>query len=989
MKLKDLRIGTQLNISFAVVFLLIIIMGVVSYIQTDRIHEQTQSLYEHPLQVRRAIGALKADILAIHRDMKDIFLSHDEAEVQSNLYRIEQNDADVFKQMDILHEFFLGPKEDVDTLRNEYIVWKAMRAKTIELYRAGQFEEGAGRTKSTGIAGKQVDIIMSQLQKIDDFSKNMGDQLFAASERLNKLLNIQLIVIVMFVLFALLLTNYLLRKNIKNPLTELFMATQNFDKGDLSVRSSYKSKNEFGKLSFSFNRLAENIQWDMELNQSAVDFSELMVKEEEMEKFFNSTLLYMMNQSGAQLAAAYLLSDDHNTYELIHAIGAGSQARSSFSAREFEGETGAVISSGKIQHIKKIPESTRFLFNTVSGTFIPREIISIPILSADHVIAVISLAGLNSFNIQVLRFIEKIHSAYSARINGIVASQKIKIFSERMEALNQELEAQKAELSMQSAELGEQNRELEMQKNQLSEASKLKTSFLSNMSHELRTPLNSVIALSGVLSRRLAERIPEEELSFLEIIERNGKSLLALINDILDISRIESGREEVNLSQFNICNQINDIVNMIMPQADLKKIKLNTASGDCNLNIESDINKFRHIVQNLVGNAVKFTEEGEVSISVQKTDESIEIFIADTGVGIAAEHLPYIFDEFRQADSGTSRKYGGSGLGLSIAKRYAIMLGGNISVKSTPAKGSEFILVLPLKFNLQNSTEQISGNEFYNDSPESFNSEKGFVNSSKTILLVDDSEPAIIQMRDFLEEQGYQVIAAVDGEDALQKIENNIPHAIILDLMMPGIDGFEVLKTIRDSKKTLHIPVLILTAKHITKEELNFLKSNNIYQLIQKGDVSRNELLNAVSGMLSQDYRIKTEKRIKSRPSGEKLKVLVVEDNPDNLTTLRALLEDTFVVVEAGDGMNGVEKANTELPDLILMDISLPVMDGIEAFKVIRSKARLAHIPVIVITASALTEDRESILAHGFDAFIPKPIEEKVLFEIINTVLYG
>ena len=253
-----------------------------------------------------------------------------------------------------------------------------------------------------------------------------------------------------------------------------------------------------------------------------------------------------------------------------------------------------------------------------------------------------------------------------------------------LEYQNRELESQKTELAMQSAELTEQNTELEMQKKQLSEASELKTNFLSNMSHELRTPLNSVIALSGVLNRRLAAKIPDEEYSYLEVIERNGKHLLSLINDILDISRIESGREEIEISRFNVNGLVTDVINLILPQAQQKNIELRQTAPGSDVFMTTDFDKFHHILQNLISNAVKFTDEGRVEVSAVKTGDTVSVSVADTGIGISANHLPHIFDEFRQADGSTSRRYGGTGLGLAIAKKYANLLGGNVTVKSSP-----------------------------------------------------------------------------------------------------------------------------------------------------------------------------------------------------------------------------------------------------------------------------------------------------------------
>jgi CheY-like chemotaxis protein len=273
----------------------------------------------------------------------------------------------------------------------------------------------------------------------------------------------------------------------------------------------------------------------------------------------------------------------------------------------------------------------------------------------------------------------------------------------------------------------------------------------------------------------------------------------------------------------------------------------------------------------------------------------------------------------------------------------------------------------------------------------------------KTILLVEDSEPAIIQIKDLLSECGYRMLIARNGSEAFGIIEVVTPDAIILDLMMPEVDGFEVLGALREAETTAYIPVLILTAKQITKEELRFLKRNNVHQLIQKGDVNRQGLKDAVAAMLDSSGMDKDSTPLSpasaplppsiSSPQppfpSRKPKILVVEDNPDNMTTVKALLADEYEVIGATDGLQGVVLAKSQLPDLILMDIELPGMNGIEAFTRIRKAPETQHIPVLALTASAMVADRETILSHGFDAFIAKPIIHDSFHKILKEVLDG
>ena len=212
---------------------------------------------------------------------------------------------------------------------------------------------------------------------------------------------------------------------------------------------------------------------------------------------------------------------------------------------------------------------------------------------------------------------------------------------------------------------------------------------------------------------------------------------------------------------------------------------------------------------------------------------------------------------------------------------------------------------------------------------------------------------------------------------------------MILDLMMPGIDGFEVLKTIREAEQTAHIPVLILSAKHITKEDLSFLNRNNVHQLIQKGDVNRDELIKMIENLTAEKPENLQKPEVRIPKIYGTPTILIVEDNPDNMITVKAILNNKYKIIEALDGVEGVDMATKYKPDLILMDIALPKMDGIQAFQTIRQTGELAHIPIIALTASAMTSDRETILAYGFDSYIVKPIDEKDFFETINKVLYG
>jgi CheY-like chemotaxis protein len=378
-----------------------------------------------------------------------------------------------------------------------------------------------------------------------------------------------------------------------------------------------------------------------------------------------------------------------------------------------------------------------------------------------------------------------------------------------------------------------------------------------------------------------------------------------------------------------------------------------------------------------------------VEIAAAVADGEMHISVTDTGIGISVDHLTFIFDEFRQADESIARKYGGTGLGLAIAQKYAVLLSGSITVESVPGKGSTFTLRLPLTISLPlPGTSSAAGEEAVGHR-ETAHQLPLSSRERKTLLLVEDSEPAIIQIKDLLTPEGYRIRVARGGKEALEEIRREIPDAVILDLMMPEMDGFAVLRMIRSEERTSRLPVLILTAKQITKGELAFLKGNHIQQLIQKGDISRSGLLAAVERMVSgrpgkEGPAPSYQHEVRERPV-----ILIVEDNLDNLMTAKALLMERYTPIGAGDGQSGLLMAQREKPDLILLDISLPVMDGFAVIAALREDEALKHIPVIALTARAMKGDREEILSRGFDGYLSKPVDGDLLEETIRRALYG
>ena len=985
MKKRNIKISTQLMGAFIAIIIFVAILGVASFIQSRQLLNRAKDLYEHPFQVREAYDQAVANIQISRIVMRDLILDPEKYDYDESASEINMAFANIEANFEIIRELYLGPPEDIENSYDAYIKWKSATEARLDDIKQGDSDKVIASLGAEGSVGMHREEMLFHLAKIEVFAQEKAIELYSDYLSLKRSLDIQRMALTAVIIFISIFISTMLIRRIREPLLELDSVIHSFQNGTFDTRSTYNKQNEFGTISQSFNDMAETIQTQMTLNRKSTRISRLMLGQEDTKQFFNEVLTAFIENTNAQMAAVYLLSPDRKTYSYFQSIGFSGEIKEKFSAEEYEGEFGPAISTKKIQYIKSVGKDTQLNYQTVSEKIYPKEIITIPIVSRDKVIAVAVLASVIGFHDYAVKLIEEVYETLCARTAGVLAYQEIKDFKDILEKQNLELDNQKNELSVQTTELMHQNVELDRQKNQMEEASRLKTYFLSNMSHELRTPLNSIIALSGVLNRRLSKKIPDEEYSYLEVIERNGKNLLKQINDILDISRIESGRERFNVTEFNVNELADNVVNMILPQAQQKGINLELISAGTPVKISCDYEKVYHVLQNVVANAVKFTKAGKVEVKVTARGEEAEITVADTGIGIPEKDLPFIFDEFRQADSGTSRMYGGSGLGLAIAKKYVVALGGEISAESTEGKGSRFTIILPVE-NKTQAAGQEPEIKIRNAQSQTLKS-SSFISKSlngKTILVVDDCEANNIQINDLLKEYDCTVLSATNAQEAYDLVYGTLIDVVILDLMMPNTDGFQVLDSLRGNPMSEKLPVIILTAKHIEQEEMEVLKKNNVRQLIQKGNINGQVLTEAIAEVLnSENENIKESKASKEMP---KMKVLVVEDNMDNMISVKALLSDKFDMLMATNGEMGVKIASEKLPDLILMDINLPGMSGIEAFEIIRKQEQTKHIPTIALTASVMPYQKKEILSHGFDAFVEKPIVLETLMSAIEEV---
>jgi PAS domain S-box-containing protein len=485
-------------------------------------------------------------------------------------------------------------------------------------------------------------------------------------------------------------------------------------------------------------------------------------------------------------------------------------------------------------------------------------------------------------------------------------------------------------------------------------ANRAKSQFLANMSHELRTPLNAIIGYSEMLAEELGEDGDEVHVPDLEKIGSAGKHLLALINEILDLSKIEAGRMELYIEEFDLDAAVDEVVTTIQPVAVKNGNELRLQHVGRLGVMRADVVKVKQILLNLLSNACKFTQNGIVTLEIGPVPGdagSLAFSVRDTGIGMTPEQLGRLFEAFSQADVSTTRRFGGTGLGLVISRRFARMMGGEVSVTSAPGEGSEFTVTLPIR------VLEVSGAVPSDGSGEaavaSSTRDEGPATSG-TVLVIDDDPAVRTLMRRFLDREGFRILEAADGESGLRLAREERPDVITLDVIMPGLDGWSVLAALKADPATSDTPVLMVTIED--DRNLGFALGASEY-LTKPVDRAR---------LMTLLHRYGGE-----RTSGP---VLVVEDDEAARSLLRnALDREGWAVAEAANGRIALERVAEQRPALVLLDLMMPEMDGFAFLEALRQREDCRTVPVIVITAKDITEtDRarlngavETILAKG------------------------
>jgi signal transduction histidine kinase/DNA-binding response OmpR family regulator/CHASE3 domain sensor protein/HAMP domain-containing protein len=810
-------------------------------------------------------------------------------------------------------------------------------------------------------------------------------------------------------------------------------------KGDYSVRAGDLEKDSLGALAGSLNKMAESLersfnemagrQWSQ---QGAAELSEVMVGDKPIQELCTDIAVFLSRYTDSKVGAFYMVEGN----KLLSLKGGYSIVQNGSGEFEFgEGLIGQCARDGKPIELNHLQDAD-FTVSFAAGQIKPAHVYVFPVFFERRLMAVIELGSMKPFTPLQRDFLQRVSESIGTAVNTAVhrlrlqelleetqsQAEELQAQHSELENLNTELEthahklqASEEELKVQQEELMQTNQELEersrlleeknhlivirnleVQKKaeELAESARYKSEFLANMSHELRTPLNSILLLSRLLAENTEGNLKDDQIEYARVIQSSGNGLLQLIDEILDLSRIESGKMQLDYEVLRISEIVNGMQNLFGPLAKEKQVAFTiNVSSDVPAVIETDRMRLEQILKNLISNALKFTNKGsiELSIRLSKIDKNrIEFSVKDSGIGIPPDKQELIFEAFQQADGSTRRKYGGTGLGLSISRQLAQLLGGAISLTSEAGAGSDFVVTIPISKQPPLAKPEASSPIFtrpasaivaveaeasrennpyiVSEAPESVTDDRGDVRADdKVILIIEDDTLFAKRLLDFAHKKGYKGIVAVRGDEGIELAKHFKPMGILLDIQLPVKSGWEVMDEIKQDARTRHIPVHIISSFEMKKESLSKGAVDFVYKpaaLDKMDDIFR---------------------KIENVVKGDSRKVLIVEDNPKHAQALAYFLSTYNIKASISPNINeSVQSLHQNEVDCVILDMGIPDMKAYQTLDAVKKNAGFEDIPVLIFTGKSLSRSEEIKIKQYADSIVMKTAHsyQRILDEV-------
>jgi signal transduction histidine kinase/DNA-binding response OmpR family regulator/CHASE3 domain sensor protein len=791
--------------------------------------------------------------------------------------------------------------------------------------------------------------------------------------------------------------------------------------GRYDIRINDKQSDALGNVAGSLNKMAESLQYsfgllsDKEWLQTGIaKLHDVMIGDKDVTALCKDVMEIVATYTNSNAGAIYLLEGS----ELHAAAGfAYDPVVSRQTIKVGEGILGQSIVTRKPIELKDIP-SENISISFAAGEVKPKHVIALPISNGYAVKGALELASLNSFTSREIEFLVASTPNIGIAISSSQNRRKLQQLLEETQAQSEELQAQHAELEnlnselelqserlqaseeelkVQQEELKQANEELEersslleeknqiisenmieMQKRaeQLEQSTRYKSEFLANMSHELRTPLNSILLLARLMSENPEKNLTEGQVEYTKVIQSSGNGLLSLIDEILDLSKIEAGKMDLEYQTVSILELIQDMHTMFSPLASDKNIELRTSiSENVPATIETDKLKLEQIIRNLLSNAIKFTAQGYVSLSVEKSSKlssNLEFRIKDTGIGIPKEKQSLVFDAFKQADGSTRRKFGGTGLGLSISRELVTLLGGRLTVSSEVNKGSEFTISIPIAHPIPSNKgakkidesvvheaaiEMPSSPKYISTHiPAGIEDDRNQIGEGdKVMLIIEDDTNFAKSLMDFTRKRGYKCIVGVRGDEGIELAKQFSPIGILLDVQLPVKSGWQVMEELKTEPETRHIPVHIMSSFEVKKESL------------LKGAVD------FVSKPVAFEQMTEIFKKIEYVLNHHPKKVLIVEENARHAMALAYFLESFDVNLEIkSDVKDAVKILQNKDVDCVILDMGIPDPNSYRTLEVVKETPGLENLPIIIFTGKILSQSEELKIKQYADSIVVK-----------------
>jgi signal transduction histidine kinase/DNA-binding response OmpR family regulator/CHASE3 domain sensor protein len=767
-----------------------------------------------------------------------------------------------------------------------------------------------------------------------------------------------------------------------------------------------------GALETSFNQLSDN-EWKQ---TGLAGLNDTMLGDKTLEALTRQAIEYLATYTQSHAGVLYLRERD----EL--------EASASFAylpdklrqrLKVGEGLVGQSIVNGKVLELKDIPEGN-ISISFAAGEARPSHIIAVPLLDGYNIKGAVELATLRSFSERDIEFLkasahnigiaissaqnrkrlqelleetqaqseelrtqhselESLNSELEVQAEKLQASEEeLKVQQEELRQANQELEERSRLLEERNQVITERNVEIQTKAEQLTQSARYKSEFLANMSHELRTPLNSILLLSRLLSENQDRNLSTDQVEYARVIQSSGNGLLSLIDEILDLSKIESGKMQLEYESLSINEVVSDMNALFTAVAQDKQIEFITHLQPVLPEVlESDKLRLEQILRNLISNAIKFTAQGSVTLEIGPAADHTwwKFVVRDTGIGIAADKQQMVFEAFQQADGSTRRKYGGTGLGLSISRELAKLLGGEIQLRSEEGKGSEFTVIIP---STRAAAIKRAKQESYRDEPVpelvkegSVSPKKLYISESipesipddrnalrqgeKSILIVEDDVNFAKALLDYTRARGYKGVVAVRGDEGLSLAKELLPVGILLDIQLPIKSGWEVMSELKEDTRTRHIPVHIMSSHEVKRESL------------MKGAV---DFINKpVAFEKMGDVFQKIEYVLTHHPK----KVLIVEENPKHAKALAYFLETFDLNLEIkNDVHDAVQSLRDQRTDCVILDMGIPDQKAYETLEEVKKTPGLENLPIIIFTGKSLSQSEQQRIKQYADSIVVK-----------------